>query len=279
MTEADPAGTLERLGTFPPVTATDWRNMFPGQPTPVNPEAAQMVYDIAWFLVKDVTAAAYITVVTFKVALSRLDDLPEPSAYTAWLAVITTNEAHRYLEESPTRRLTSALMPTGSEREALFLADTLAEMRADHKLAILLRYRYNVPPAVITLALDMRPRKLARLFVAARESFAKNSSLPPAMLAVATPPRTRQLPSNVEAYGKRDLRPSVLGYPWLPSGFPGLPEREERRAKWLTAVATVVLLVALGIIITRPWGAARPTLNEAPVADDNTPGEILDDDG
>ncbi len=273
MTAPQPAA-IERLGTFPPVTGSDWRNMFLGQPTPINPDAAQMVYDISWFLVKDVAAAAEITVITFRVALSRLYDLPAPSAYTAWLGVIATNEAHRYLEESPTRRLSSALMPTGSEREALFLADTLAEMRADHKLAMILRYRYNTPPSVITMALDMRPRRLARLFVKAREEFARESSLPPAMLASATPPRTRQLPRSVEAYSKKELKPAVLGYPWLPSGFPALPEREERRAKWLTAVLTLVLLVAIGLAITRPWSAERPQLVEP-----NAAGEILDIDG
>ena len=260
MTTAPQGGMLERLGTFPPITNDDWRNMFIGQPTPINLDAAQMVYDIAWFMVKDVAAATEITVITFRVALSRLYDLPEPAAYTAWLGVIATNESHRYLEEAPTRRLTSALIPTGADREALFLADTLAEMRADHKLAVLLRYRYNTPPGVITMALDMRPRRLARLFVKAREEFAKNSSLPPAMLAAATPPRTTQLPRSVEAYSKRELRPSVLGYPWLESGFPALPEREERRAKWLTALATLVLLVILALVVTRPWSAERPQL-------------------
>ncbi|NNK91655.1 MAG: hypothetical protein HKO87_04405 [Acidimicrobiia bacterium] len=254
------SSAIEQLGSFPPVTGADWRNMFLGQPTPINPDAAQMVYDISWFLVKDVAAATEISVITFRVALSRLHDLPEPAAYTAWLGVIATNEAHRYLEEAPTRRLSSALIPTGAERDALFLADTLADMRADQKLAMLLRYRYNTPPGIITMALDMRPRRLARLFVKAREEFAQNSSLPPAMLAAAQPPRTKQLPRSVEAYSKKELRPSVLGYPWLASGFPALPEREERRAKWLTAVATIVLLVILALVVTRPWSAERPEL-------------------
>jgi len=260
--EPSPLGALEQLGTFPPVTSTDWRNMFIGQATPINPDAARMVYDICWFLVKDVAAAAELTVITYRVALSRLHDLPEPAAYTAWLGVIATNEAHRHLEEAPTRRLSSALIPTGVEREALFLADTLAEMRADQKLALLLRYRYNTPPAIITMALDMRPRRLARLFVKAREEFAQNSSLPPAMLAAATPPRPKQLPHSVVAYSKKELKPSVLGYPWLASGFPALPEREERRAKWLTAVAVIVLLTILAVVLTQSWSAERPSLIE-----------------
>jgi hypothetical protein len=267
------SGALEQLGTFPPVTGADWRNMFIGQPTPINPDAAQMVYDISWFLVKDVAAATELTIITFRVALSRLHDLPEPVAYTAWLGVIATNEAHRYLEEAPTRRLSSALIPTGAQREALFLADTLAEMRADQKLAMLLRYRYNTPPGIITMSLDMRPRRLARLFVKAREQFAVNSSVPPAMLAAANPPTTKQLPRMVEAYSKRELRPSVLGYPWLASGFPALPEREERRAKWLTAVATIVLLVILALVITRPWSAERPELIDP---DSSAPALIID---
>lgn len=252
--------SLEQIGTFPPVTGADWRNMFYGVQTPINPDAAQMVYDISWFLVKDATAAADLTVITFRVALSRLYDLPVPAAYTAWLASIASNEAHRYIEESPSRRLSSALLAEDETRDAHFLADTLADMRADHKLAILLRYRYNTPPQFITLALDMRPRKLARVFVTAREEFTANSSLSPSVLASATPPRPRPLPQVVETYGKRELRRSVLGYEWLDSGFPIIPERDERRAKWVTAVLTLIILVTIGIVITRPWSAERPTL-------------------
>lgn len=252
--------SIERLGTFPPVTGADWRNMFYGTATPINPNASQMVYDICWFLVKDATAATDLTVVTFRVAISRLHELPVPAAYTAWLASIASNECHRYLEESPTRRLSSALLAPGSDREAFFLADTLAEMRADHKLAILLRYRYNTPPQYLTLALDMRPRKVGRVFVAARENFNANSSSPPSVLATATPPRTRTLPQVVEPYGKKQLRRSVLGYEWLDSGFPIIPERDERRAKWVTAILTALILLTIGIVITRPWAAERPTL-------------------
>jgi DNA-directed RNA polymerase specialized sigma24 family protein len=254
--------SLERLGTFPPITGADWRNMFYGTATPIDPDASQMVYDICWFLVKDTTAATELTVVTFRVALSRLNELPTPAAYTAWLASIASNECHRYLEESPTRRLSSALLATGPDREAFFLADTLAEMRADHKLAILLRYRYNTPPQYLTLALDMRPRKVGRLFVTARENFSANSSSPPSVLATATPPRTRALPQVVEPYGKKQLRRSVLGYEWLDSGFPVIPERDERRAKWVTAILTALILLAIGIATTRSWSAERPTLIE-----------------
>lgn len=254
--------SIERLGTFPPVTAADWQNMFYGTPTPINPDAAQMVYDICWFLVKDTSVAADLTIVTFRVALSRLHDLPAPGAYTAWLASIASNEAHRHLEESPTRRLSSGLLSGGGNREAFFLADTLSEMRADYKLALLLRYRYNTPPRYITLALDMRPRKLGRVFVKARDEFSANSSIAPAMLASADPPRGRELPQVVEPYAKRQLRRSVLGYEWLDSGFPIIPERDERRAKWVTAVLTALILLTIGIVITRPWSAERPTLIE-----------------
>lgn len=252
--------SLEQLGTFPPITGADWRNMFYGAPTPINPNAARMVYDVCWLLVKDSTAAADLTVVTFRVALSRLHELPPPGAYTAWLASIASNEAHRYIEENPTRRLSSALLADESTRGAYFLADTLADMRADYKLALILRYRYNTPPQYITLALDMRPRKLARLFVKARDEFTVNSSIAPTTLAAANPPATRPLPQVVETYGKRELRRSVLGYEWLDSGFPIIPERDERRAKWITAVLTVLVLLTIGIVITRPWSAERPTL-------------------
>lgn len=252
--------SLEQLGTFPPITGADWRNMFYGAPTPINPNAARMVYDVCWLLVKDSTAAADLTVVTFRVALSRLHELPPPAAYTAWLASIASNECHRYIEETPTRRLSSALLADESSRGAHFLSDTLADMRADYKLALILRYRYNAAPQYITLALDMRPRKLARLFVKARDEFTANSSMAPATLAAASPPANRPLPQVVETYGKRELRRSVLGYEWLNSGFPIIPERDERRAKWITAVLTLIVLLTIGIVITRPWSAERPTL-------------------
>lgn len=252
--------SLETFGTFPPITGSDWRNMFYGAPTPINPDAAQMVYDICWFLVKDTAAAADLTVVTFRVALSRMHELPPPAAYTAWLASIASNEAHRHLEETPKRRLSSALLADDTTRDAHFLADTLADMRADYKLALILRYRYNAPPQYVTLALDMRPRKLGRLFVKAREEFNANSSIAPAMLAAASPPRSRQLPMVVETYAKKELRRSILGYEWLDSGFPIIPEREERREKWLTLVITALVLLTITIAITRPWSAERPTL-------------------
>lgn len=256
--------SVERLGSFPPVTAGDWRNMFYGERTPVNPEAAQMVYDVCWFLVKDGTVAAELTVVTFRVALSRFNEhrMPDPAAYTAWLASIASNEAHRHLEEFPTRRLSSALLEGGSSREAFYLADTLSEMRADYKLALLLRYRYNTPPKYISMALDMRPRRLARVFVKAREQFSANSSIAPAMLGRANPPRNRSLPQIIEPYGKKEMRRKILGYEWLDSEFPIIPERDERRAKWVTAVLTAVILIAIGVVITNPWGAERPSFVE-----------------
>lgn len=270
--------SIERLGTFPPITGADWRNMFYGAPTPINPDAARMVYDVCWLLVKDSTAAADLTVVTFRVALSRLHELPSPGAYTAFLTSIASNEAHRYIEENPSRRLSSALLADDASRQAHFLADTLADMRADYKLALILRYRYDTPPQYITLALDMRPRKLARLFVKAREEFAANSSMAPSTLASAQPPQTRALPQVTEAYGKRELRRSVLGYEWLASGFPVIPERDERRAKWITAALTVLVLVTIGIVITRPWSAERPSLIDPDDAVENGAVVLVDPD-
>ena len=73
----------------------------------------------------------------------------------------------------------------------------------------------------------------------------------------------------------------MLGYPWLASGFPALPEREERRAKWLTAVATLVLLVILALVITRPWSAERPQLidpgDSAPALDSGLSPDVSAD--
>ena len=76
MTDPTTTGSVERRGSFPPVTGADWRNMFLGRATPIDGEAAQVVYDVAWFLVKDVAAASELTAITFRVALSRLHDLP-----------------------------------------------------------------------------------------------------------------------------------------------------------------------------------------------------------
>lgn len=261
---------VEYLGTFPPVTAADWRNMFYGAPTPINPPAAQMVYDVCWFLVKDGAVAAELTIVTFRVALSRFADhrLPDPGAYTAWLASIASNEAHRRLEEQPTRRLSSALLQGDEHRDAYFLADSLATLRADHKLALLLRYRYNTPPKFICLALDMRPRSLARVFVKAREQFAENSSVSPKALGTVNPPISRALPQVVEPYNKREMRHKILGYGWHKSDFPIIPERDERRQKWVTAVLTIVILAVVAIVITNTR-AERPTFDEpdAPIVE------------
>ncbi|MFT7473758.1 MAG: hypothetical protein ACI81L_000673 [Verrucomicrobiales bacterium] len=265
---ASTSKSLERLGSFPPVTAGDWRNMYYGAPTPVNSDAAKMVYDVCWFLVKDGTVAAELTVVTFRVALSRFNEhgLPDPAAYSAWLASIASNEAHRHLEGSPIRRLSSALLEGGSDRDSFYLADTLSAMRADYKLALLLRYRYNTPPRYISMALDMRPRRLARVFVKARDEFSLNSSIAPTMLGRAKPPRSPALPQIVAPYSKREMRQSLLGYGWLESDFPIIPERDERRAKWVTALLTLVILVVIAFAISNPWRAERPTL-----VDPNTP--------
>ena len=157
--------------------------------------------------------------------------------------------------------MSSALLDAPPQhRDAHYLADTLANMRADYKLALLLRYRYDVPPVYLSHALDMRPRKVARLFIKAREQFAANSSMQPHMLVQANPPRRVDLPQVVEPYSKREMRRTVLGYDWLDSDFPIIPERDERRSKWVTLVVTAIILVAVAFIVTKPWSAERPSL-------------------
>jgi len=227
-----------------------------------------MVYDICWFMVKDGNVATRLTIVTFRVALSRFNEhhLPSPAAYTAWLASIASNEAHRYLEEHPTRRLSSALLEGGGNRAAFYLADTLSEMRADYKLALLLRYRYDTEPKFICMALDMRPRRVARLFVKAREQFSENSSIAPSRLGQVDPPRTRSLPQVIEPYTDKDMRRKILGYGCLKSQFPIIPERDERRAKWVTAVLTIAMLILIGVVVTKTWGAERPFFSPDPPA-------------
>lgn len=255
---------LERLGTFPPITSSDWRNMFYDQAVPVNENAARMVYDVCWFLVKDEDVALDLTVITFRIALSRFNDhsMPKTSGYSAWLASIASNEAHRKLEDSPLLKPSSALLEDSPDREALYLADTLAEMRADYKLALLLRYRYDAPSKYLSQALDLRPRKVAELLVKARESFAANSSVRPAAFAEVTPPLTKPLPNLVEPYPKKEMKRKVLGYDWLESDFPVIPEREERRARWVTLLLTAIILIVVSVAVTRPWSAERPTLVE-----------------
>ena len=255
--------TLEPYGTFPPVTAGDWRNMYFDSPLVVNHNAAAMVYDVCWFLVKDEAEALRLTVITFRIAVSRYNAhaLPPPPAYAAWLASIASNEAHQYLEEVAGRRTSSALLEIEDRhRSAHFLADTLQEMRADYKIALILRYRYDVTPLYLSHALDLRPRKVARLFVKAREEFSVNSSMKPQMFLQAVPPRTGALPQVVEPYSKREMSHKILGYDWRESDFPVIPERDERRSKWATVIIVAIILVVVAIFITRPGSAERPSL-------------------
>ncbi len=251
-------------GFFPPITAHDWSQMHYGMSTPINPNAARMVYDVCWFILKDEDAAIKTTTVTFRIALSRFGDhkLPVPAAYTSWLSAIASNEAHRVLEEDRTVRHSSALLEGDSGREAHFLADALSELRADHKLLLILRYRYNTPAEYLTKALDMRPRRLANVLSAAREEFSIHSIHAPTMLAATNPPLHSELPTAVEPYGKKDMKRAVLGYEWLPSDFPLIPERDEVRTKWTTLALTVIIIFVVAVILTNSFGAERPTLIE-----------------
>lgn len=263
MTTTQPNATTGP-GFFPPVTAHDWSQMQYGQSTPINPNAARMVYDVCWFILKDEAAAIEVTRITFRIALSRFEDhkLPPPAAYTSWLSAIASNEAHRVLEEDRTVRHSSALLEGDSEREAHFLADALSELRADHKLLLILRYRYNTPPEYLTKSLDMRPRRLANALSAAREEFSIHSIHAPTMFAASNPPLTSLLPTAVTAYDKKNMKRAVLGYEWLPSDFPLIPERDEVRTKWTTLALTVIIVCIVAVILTNSFGAERPTLIE-----------------
>lgn len=236
--------------------------MYFDSPLVINHDAARMVYDVCWFLVKDEVEALRLTVVTFRIAVSRYNAhaLPPPPAYTAWLASIASNEAHQFLEQASRRRTTSALAEIEDQhRSAHYLADTLQEMRADYKLALLLRYRYDVTPLYLSHALDLRPRRVARVFVNAREEFSTSSSMKPHMFAHATPPRSGDLPQVVEPYSSREMSHKVLGYDWRESDFPVIPERDERRSKWATLFLVVIILVVVGILVTR-GSDDRPSL-------------------
>lgn len=262
-------------GYFPPISAHDWSNMHYGEPTAINPNAARMVYDVCWFILKDEPAAIETTKVTFAIALSRFNDhrMPAPEAYTSWLTAIASNEAHRVLEEDSTVRHSSALLEGDTEREAHFLADALSELRADHKLLLILRYRYRTPPEFLSRSLDMRPRRLASVMSKAREEFSVHSVHAPTMLAATNPPLRGPLPTVVAPYGKQQMKRSVLGYEWLNgSDFPLIPERDEIRTKWITLALTLIIVFIAAVILTNSFGAERPTLIEPGAVVENIDG-------
>ena len=108
----------------------------------------------------------------------------------------------------------------------------------------------------------MRPRRLANVLSAAREEFSIHSIHAPTMLAATNPPLHSELPTAVEPYGKKDMKRAVLGYEWLPSDFPLIPERDEVRTKWTTLALTVIIIFVVAVILTNSFGAERPTLIE-----------------
>ena len=79
------------------------------------------------------------------------------------------------------------------------------------------------------------------------------------MFAHATPPRSGDLPQVVEPYSSREMSHKVLGYDWRESDFPVIPERDERRSKWATLFLVVIILVVVGILVTR-GSDDRPSL-------------------
>ena len=223
-----------------------------------------MVYDVCWFILKDQDAAIEVTQATFGIALYRfsIGKMPAPEAYTSWLSTIASNEAHRYLEENRALRHSSALLEADADRPAHFLADALSELRIDHKLLLILRYRFNAQPQYMSKALDMRPRRIARVIDDARKQFKVHSSHSPSMLGGTHPPLTRKLPEHAEPYDKKQMHRNELGYEWLSTNYPYIPERDELRTKWITFALTIVIVLLLAILATRPFGAERPTLIE-----------------
>lgn len=266
MTNTQPEATATP-GYFPPISERDWRAVKSGQDILLSPNATRMVYDVSWFILKDGDAAIDTTINTFRIALKRFNDekLPSPEAYTSWLSAIASNEAHRHLEGNRALRHSSALLGGvggEAERSAHFLADALSELRADHKLLLLLRYRYNTPADYMSRALDMRPRRVAKALTKARFEFGANSSHSLTTLAETNPPLTGTLPTSVDPYGKKEMKRNVLGYEWLGSGYPLIPERDEIRTKWITFALTLLIVVLVAAILTNPFGAERPTLLE-----------------
>ncbi len=254
---------------FPPISAHDWSGMRYGERTAINPNAARMVYDVCWFILKDGEASIATTEAVFGVALHRFSvhKLPEPEAYTSWLTAIASNEAHRQLEDDRALRHSSALLEADEDRPAHFLADALSELRVDYKLLLILRYRFNSNAEFMSKALDMRPRRIARMIDQARKQFKEHSSHAPSMLAGTHPPLNLPLPTHAEPYEKKQMKRAYLGYEWLRNDYPYIPERDELRTKWITFALTLVLVAMLAVLLTKPFGAERPTLiqPEAPI--------------
>ena len=60
---------LVEPGYFPPISAHDWSQMQYGESVAINPNAARMVYDVCWFILKDGDAALETTTITFRICL------------------------------------------------------------------------------------------------------------------------------------------------------------------------------------------------------------------
>lgn len=275
MEQMDPTKSLtaNEPAYFPPISARDWAGMTYGTPTAINPNAARMVYDVCWFILKDGEAAIRVTKITFAIALHRFSQqkMPEPAAYTSWLTAIASNEAHRLLEQDRSLRHSSALLEADSDRPAHFLADALSELRIEHKLLLILRYRFNTSPEFLSKSLDLRPRRIAQMLDDARKGFREHSSHSPRMLAGTHPPLNLALPTHATPYTDKQMRRSHLGYDWLKSDYPLIPERDEVRTKWITFALTVLIVCILAAILTNPFGAERPTL-----IDPTAPAEVID---
>lgn len=262
--EQNPPISAREPAYFPPISAHDWAGVTQWQRAKINPNAARMVYDVCWFILKDQDASIAVTRATFGIALHRfgLGKMPAAEAYTSWLTTIASNEAHRHLEENRALRHSSALLEADEDRAAHFLADALSELRIDYKLLLILRYRFNASPQAMSKALDMRPRRVARVIDDARKEFKVHSSHSPSMLGGTHPPLSQELPVHADPYDKKEMHRNELGYEWLGTHYPYIPERDELRTKWITFALTMVIVFMLAILATRPFGAERPTLIE-----------------
>lgn len=248
---------VEGARTFP-TDATSIDALRGDGPISVKPEVMILAYDVSWLLLKDIAYAKACAYRTMEIATSRRFDVPNPEAFDSWIVSIAANEAFKVAKRTTTP--SSPLLKTGAHREAMFIADTLALLTVEHKLALLLRYRVRAPLGVLSTALDVRPRRLGQVLRDARERFAENSSLGFRSIEDATPPRPRDLDLVVTPLSKRDARRSKLGYPFRASKFPDRPENDERRAKIRTAVLVVALIGALIFAATRTWWVERPSL-------------------
>ncbi len=127
--------------------------------------------------------------------------LRDPDAFDAWVHRITVRKVLAWLRrrrrtqaaETPLALLPEAghpAAPEGSDRDAMLaarqvLAAALAELPANQRLALALRYVHDLPDAEIARALGCRPGSVHSLLSRGRASLRRDTQLAELALAIA----------------------------------------------------------------------------------------------